>query len=78
MADLITKSAPGEKSSAYHLCVPKTLDYHPALNSARELRWIDKAKPAELLSNDDVVERVIAQVLSLIDRANRGEIPPIT
>jgi hypothetical protein len=55
----------------------RQVDYHPTLNSARELRWISKAKPAELLSNDDVVERVTEQFLSLIDRVNRGEIPPI-
>jgi hypothetical protein len=54
------------------------IDYHPALNSARKLRWIDKAKPAELLSNDDVVERVAEQFLSLIGRTDRGEIPPVT
>ena len=48
------------------------------VNSARKLRWIDKAKPAELLSNDDVVERVAEQFLSLIGRTDRGEIPPVT
>jgi hypothetical protein len=70
-----------QRERRMHYYEPQRLqqrDYHPALNSARELRWIDKAKPDELLSNDDVVERLAEQFLSLVDRANRGEISPIT
>jgi hypothetical protein len=59
---------------------PKKLNerkYHPMLNSARELRWMDKSKPEQLLSNDDVVQSAIEQFLSLVDRTDRGEIPAI-
>jgi hypothetical protein len=38
---------------------------------------VDKSKPEQLISNEDVVESVIEQLLSLVDRINRGEIPPI-
>jgi hypothetical protein len=51
--------------------------YYPALNAGRELRWVDKSKPEQLMSNGDVVESVIEQLLSLVDRVNHGEIPPI-
>jgi hypothetical protein len=49
-------------------------NYHPALNMSRELRWIDKSKPNELLSNDDVAQNVMEQFLALVDRLNRGKI----
>jgi hypothetical protein len=51
--------------------------YYPTLNMGREMRWIDKAKPEQLMSNGDVVEKVIEQFLSLVDRVDRGKIPAI-
>jgi hypothetical protein len=51
--------------------------FHPALNSARELRWRDASKPEQLLANEDVVQKVIEQFLTLVDRLNRGEIAPV-
>lgn len=51
--------------------------YYPKLNMSREVRWIDKEKPEVLMSNGDVVEKVIEQFLSLVDRVDRGKIPPI-
>jgi hypothetical protein len=53
--------------------------YYPRLSMSREMRWIDKAKPEpeQLMSNGDVVEKVIEQFLSLVDRVDRGQIPAI-
>jgi hypothetical protein len=51
--------------------------YYPALNASRELRWVDKAKAEQLMSNEDVVQNLIEQFLSLVDRDDRGEVPPI-
>jgi hypothetical protein len=51
--------------------------YHPKLNMSRQMRWIDKAKPEQLMSNSDVIEKVIEQFLSLVDRVDRGQIPAI-
>jgi hypothetical protein len=52
--------------------------YYPALNMSREMRWIDKSKPEQLMSNGDVVEKLIEQFLSLVDRVDRGKIPAIS
>jgi len=49
--------------------------YRPALNFARELRWVDAAKRDQLLSNDDMVQRVLDQLLALLERLNQGKIP---
>jgi hypothetical protein len=51
--------------------------YHPDLSMARELRWLDDKKPDQLLSNDEVVQRCMEQLLGLVDRMNRGELPPL-
>jgi hypothetical protein len=51
--------------------------YYPTLNMGREMRWIEKSKPEQLTSNGDVVEKVIEQFLSLVDRVDRGKIPAI-
>jgi hypothetical protein len=51
--------------------------YYPTLNMGREMRWIEKSKPEQLMSNGDVVEKVIEQFLSLVDRVDRGKIPAI-
>jgi hypothetical protein len=52
----------------------KQKNYHPALNMSREFRWIDKSKPSQLLSNDDVAQNVMEQFLSLVDMLNSGKI----
>jgi hypothetical protein len=60
------------------LRVPKKLgakSYHIALNHAREMRWVDPSKPDQLLSNDEMVQRIFDQVLALVDRLNQGKIP---
>ena len=49
--------------------------YYAVLNYARELRWIDKQKPKQLMSNEEVVDKVVEQLLALVDRADRGQIP---
>ena len=51
--------------------------YHADLNMARELRWVDDKKPEQLLSNDEIVQRCMDQLLELVDRKNRGELPPL-
>jgi hypothetical protein len=51
--------------------------YYPTLNITREMEWIDKSKPEQLMSNEDVVEKVMEQFLSLVDRVDRGKIPAI-
>jgi hypothetical protein len=51
--------------------------YCPALNVARQLRWKRKDKPEQLLTNEEVVEKIMEQLLSLVDRVNRGEVRPI-
>jgi hypothetical protein len=48
--------------------------YGPALNLARELRWIDEKKPGQLLSNDEVVREITEQLLGLVDRLNKGKV----
>ena len=49
--------------------------YYAVLNYVRELRWIDKQKPEQLMGNEEVVDRVVKQLLALVDRADRGQIP---
>jgi hypothetical protein len=49
--------------------------YRPTLNFDRELRWLDDAKADQLLSNEDVMNRIIGQLLALIDRLNNGKVP---
>ena len=49
--------------------------YFAALNLARQLRWTDKRKPEQLLSNDDVVGKIIDQLLDLVARLDGGKIP---
>jgi hypothetical protein len=48
--------------------------YYPALSEARELRWLDRSRTDELLSDEDVVDKVMEQLLGLVDRLNRGQI----
>ncbi len=48
--------------------------YKPVLNLARELQWTEGDKPDHMLSNEEVVRRIIEQLLDLIDRLNRGKI----
>jgi hypothetical protein len=67
-----------ENRTAFH--EPKKLTqkkYYPKLNLSREMRWIDKAKPEQSMSNGDVIEKVIERFLSLVDRVDRGQIPAI-
>jgi hypothetical protein len=49
--------------------------YRPALNLARELRWVDDQKPGPLLSAEDVVREIMVQALRLVDRLNKGKVP---
>jgi hypothetical protein len=49
--------------------------YFAVLNFARDLRWIDQEKPQQLLGNDEVIGKILDQLLSLVDRLNRGEVP---
>jgi len=48
--------------------------YKPVLNLARELRWLEGDKPSQMLSNEEVIGRIVDQFLDLIDRLNRGKI----
>jgi hypothetical protein len=66
-----------ERERFFYRAEPQKLrqkSYHPALNMSRELRWVDKSKPNQLLSNDDVAQHVMEQFLSLVDRLNSGKI----
>lgn len=47
--------------------------YKPILNLARKLQWTEGDKPGHL-SNEEVVRRIVEQLLDLIDRLNRGKI----
>jgi hypothetical protein len=67
-----------ERERMFHRVEPKKLEqknYFAALDASRELRWLDKTKPEQLLSNGEMVEKLIEQFLSLVDRANSGKIP---
>jgi hypothetical protein len=48
--------------------------YKPVLSLARELRWTEGDKSSQTFSNEEVVRRIIDQLLDLIDRLNRGKI----
>jgi hypothetical protein len=48
--------------------------YKPVLNLARELKWSEAEKPSQMLSNEEVIRRIVEQFLDLIDRLNRGKI----
>jgi hypothetical protein len=69
-----------ERERFFYRVEPKKLkhkNYYPALSAARELRWIDKSKSEQLLSNDEMVQKLIEQFLSLVDRVNSDKITPI-
>jgi hypothetical protein len=53
----------------------KQTNYYPVLRPGRELRWVEKSKPEQLLADDELVLRLIEQFLSLVHRADSGKIP---
>jgi hypothetical protein len=64
-------------SGLQYIFEPKLLkecQFHVEINTARELVWAQKPK-SEMLSNDELANRVTMIFLDLIGKANRGEVP---
>lgn len=67
---------PGERILSLDPLPPKLKQYRfkPELSITRDLRWIDEARPREMLSVDDLADRCVRIFLDLVGRANRGDI----
>jgi hypothetical protein len=51
----------------------KRLTFGPELTIARDLCWVDKAKPAEHLSGEQVADRCVQLFFDLVGQANRDD-----
>jgi hypothetical protein len=67
---------PGERMISTDPLPPKLEQYRfkPELSITRDLRWVNEARPAELLSTDDLADKCVRIFLDLVSKANRGDI----
>jgi hypothetical protein len=66
---------PGESRGMFER--PRLLREHhftPELSLSRELRWMEGSNRADLLTDEDVANRVVVSFVDLIDRANKGQV----
>jgi TIR domain len=64
---------PGERILSSDQLPPalKQYRFRPELTIKRDLCWVDKARPTELLSTDDLADKCVQIFLDLVSRANR-------
>jgi hypothetical protein len=65
---------PGERSS--YVMQAKTLNEHrfkPELSVSRELRWVEISKGNELLTDDDVANRIVTLFVDLVSKPKLRE-----
>ena len=64
---------PGERTLSIDQLPPSLKQYRfrPELTTKGDLCWVDRARPTELLSTDDLADKCVRIFLDLVSRANR-------